>query len=51
VFNLGIIIIFVMLMIYTGFESWRHKVGAKFGHEASLVTTIGLALSGLALIF
>lgn len=40
-----------MLMIYTGFESWKHKVGAKFGHEASLVTLIGLALSGLALAF
>jgi hypothetical protein len=51
IFNLGIIIIFIMLMMYVGFESWKHKTGAKFGHEASLVTTFGLLLSGLALLF
>ena len=38
-------------MIYVGFESWKHKTGVKFGHEASLVTTFGLCLSGLALLF
>jgi len=45
VFNEGIIIIFVMLIIYMAFEAFKHKKNLSFGHEASLVTLIGFGIS------
>jgi len=45
VFNEGIIIIFLMLVIYVGFEAFKHKKDLSFGHEASLVTLIGFGIS------
>ena len=47
VFNEGIIVIFAMLMIFMLFEAYKHKSGLKFGHEASLVCVIGVAISAL----
>ena len=44
-FNEGIIIIFVMLIIYMAFEAFKHKKDLSFGHEASLVTLIGFGIS------
>ena len=43
--NEGIIIILIMLIIYMGFEAFKHKRGISFGHEASLVTLIGFGIS------
>ena len=51
VFNLGIIVIFILILMYIFFESWKHQAGFKFGHEASLVTTVGLAVGACALFF
>ena len=34
-----------MLIIYMSFEAYKHKHHLKFGHEASLVTLIGFAIS------
>ena len=45
IFNTGIILIFVMLMIFMAFEAFRHKKDLSFGHEASLVTLIGFGIS------
>ena len=45
VFNEGIIIIFLMIMIYMGFEAFKHKHHISFGHEASLVTLVGFIVS------
>ena len=45
VFNEGIIIIFVMLIVYMGFEAFKHKKDLSFGHEASLVTLLGFGIS------
>ena len=45
IFNEGIIIIFVMLIIYMAFEAFKHKKNLSFGHEASLVTLIGFGIS------
>jgi len=45
IFNEGIIIIFLMLMVYMGFEAFKHKKDLSFGHEASLVTLIGFGVS------
>ena len=45
IFNEGIIIIFVMLIIYMAFEAFKHKKDLSFGHEASLVTLIGFGIS------
>ena len=45
IFTEGIIIIFVMLIIYMGFEAFKHKKQISFGHEASLVTLIGFGVS------
>lgn len=45
IFNEGIIIIFVMLIIYMSFEAFKHKHNLSFGHEASLVTLIGFGIS------
>mmetsp|Transcript_41009 Transcript_41009/g.53750 ORF Transcript_41009/g.53750 Transcript_41009/m.53750 type:complete len:104 (+) Transcript_41009:41-352(+) len=47
VFNEGIIVIFVMLMIFMLFEAYKHKSGLKFGHEASLVCVIGILISAV----
>lgn len=44
-FNEGIIIILAMLIIYMGFEAFKHKRDLSFGHEASLVTLIGFGIS------
>ena len=43
--NEGIVIILIMLIIYMGFEAFKHKRGIAFGHEASLVTLIGFGIS------
>ena len=43
--NEGIIIILIMLIVYMGFEAFKHKRGISFGHEASLVTLIGFGIS------
>jgi len=45
IFNEGVIIIFFMLMVYMGFEAFKHKKDLSFGHEASLVTLIGFGVS------
>lgn len=45
IFNEGVIIIFIMLMIYMAFEAFKHKKQLTFGHEASLVTLIGFGIS------
>ena len=45
VLNEGIIIILGMLIIYMGFEAFKHKRDLSFGHEASLVTLIGFGIS------
>ena len=45
IFNEGIIIVFVMLIIYMGFEAFKHKHHIRFGHEASLVTLVGFGIS------
>lgn len=45
VFNEGIIVVFIMLMIYMGFEAFKHKHHLSFGHEASLVTLLGFFVS------
>ena len=45
IFNEGIIIIFVMLIVYMGFEAFKHKKDLSFGHEASLVTLLGFGIS------
>ena len=45
IFNEGIIIILVMLIIYMGFEAFKHKKNISFGHEASLVTLLGFGVS------
>ena len=45
IFNEGIIIVFLMLCIYVGFEAFKHKKQLSFGHEASLVTLIGFGIS------
>lgn len=34
-----------MLIIYVGFEAFKHKKDFSFGHEASLVTLIGFGVS------
>ena len=47
VFDAGILIIFFMLMIYMLFEAYKHKKDIKFGHEASLVCLVGLAISAI----
>ena len=48
VFNVGIIIVLVLLMVYMLFEASKHKYGLTFGHEASLVCLVGLAASAVA---
>ena len=45
VFNEGIIVVFIMLMVYMGFEAFKHKHELSFGHEASLVTLLGFLIS------
>ena len=45
IFNEGIIIVFLMLIIYVSFEAFKHKKELSFGHEASLVTLIGFGVS------
>ena len=45
IFNYGIIIIFVMLIVYMAFEAFKHKKDLSFGHEASLVTLLGFGIS------
>lgn len=45
IFNEGIIIFFIMFMIYMGFEAFKHKHHIAFGHEASLVTLVGFIIS------
>lgn len=46
-FNIGIIVIFVLLMIFMLFEAWKNKYSIKFGHEASLVCSLGLVISAI----
>ena len=46
-FNEGIIIIFVMLIIYMAFEAFKHKKDLSFGHEASLVCVLGVLISAI----
>ena len=45
VFNEGIIVIFVMLMLFMLFEAIKHKRHWKFGHEASFVCVVGMLVS------
>lgn len=44
-FNYGITILFGMLIIYMAFDAFKKKHSIAFGHEASLVTLIGLGVS------
>ena len=48
VFNAGLIIVLLLLMVYMIFEAYKHKAGIVFGHEASLVCLTGLAVSACA---
>ena len=48
VFNAGIIVVLLLLMVYMLFEAYKHKAGIVFGHEASLVCLTGLAISAYA---
>ena len=48
IFNAGLIVVLVMLMVYMLFEAYKHKAGIVFGHEASLVCLVGLAVSAWA---
>ena len=43
--NEVIIVILLMLIVYMGFEAFKHKRDISFGHEASLVTLIGFGIS------
>ena len=47
VFNVGIIVIFGLLIIFMLFEAFKHKHHLKFGHEASLVCVIGVIISAI----
>lgn len=49
VFNEGIIVIFVMLMMFMIFEALKHKNHWKFGHEASFICLVGMCISGIYL--
>ena len=51
IFNEGIIIVFLMLITYMGFEAFKHKHHIRFGHEASLVTLLGFGISFIFLYF
>lgn len=48
-FDSSLIIILVMLMVYMLFEAYKHKSGVVFGHEASLVTLLGMCISSVFL--
>jgi hypothetical protein len=45
VFNWGIIIIFVMIMLYIGFAAFKEKYHLSFGHESATVTLVGFTIS------
>ena len=47
IFDAGIIAMFVMIMLYMGFEAFKSKHKLAFGHEASFVTLIGFLISWL----
>jgi hypothetical protein len=47
-FNIGIIIFFMMIMLYMGFAAVKEKYNLSFGHEASLVTLTGFFISWAA---
>ena len=47
-FNIGIITIFLMIMLYMGFAAVKEKYQLSFGHEASLVTLTGFIISWAA---
>jgi NhaP-type Na+/H+ or K+/H+ antiporter len=44
-FNTGILVIFGLIMVYMLFEAYKNKNKLKFGHEASLVCSLGLGIS------
>ena len=48
VFNAGLIVVLLMIMVYMLFKAYKHKAGIVFGHEASLVCLVGLAVSAYA---
>ena len=48
IFNAGLIVVLLLLMVYMLFEAYKHKAGIVFGHEASLVCLTGLAVSAYA---
>lgn len=43
--DLGLIVIFLMLMLYMFFEAFKHKYHLTFGHEASMITLVGFIIS------
>jgi hypothetical protein len=45
IFDAGIILVFVMIMLFMGFEAFKSKYKLSFGHEASFVTLIGFLIS------
>ena len=45
IFDLSVVLVFAMLIIYMMFSAFRHKHGVVFGHEACLVTLIGFGIS------
>ena len=47
IFNEGIIVIFVMLMLFMLYEAFKHKYHWRFGHEASFVVIVGVLISGI----
>jgi len=38
-------VVMFLLLLYMLFEAMKHKFHWKFGHEASLVCTVGLLIS------
>lgn len=48
IFDSSIIIIFALFMVYMAFEAFKEKHHLKFGHQASLVTLLGLGISAFS---
>ena len=45
IFDVSIMIILALLIVYMMFDAFKHKRNLTFGHEASLVTLIGFGIS------
>jgi hypothetical protein len=43
--NIMILVVMLLLILYMIFEALKHKYHFSFGHEASLVCSVGLVIS------